>query len=195
MAEESQDEYLESWEELTRAELVEECKARGLVVTGSKPALIERLERHESEAPPAEEAASEEEPELPFGEGRNPYDPPESAEDAVDGPEVVEEGQEDPDPEKDPEEPAEKPSGPSEPPEQAPVPSGNMHHVEFDLPDGYELLHEDLDHGWKLRARDEAIAAGHQPIGGAYAAHHVRFGSRDGKPTIIYRVPIRTGER
>ena len=171
--------FLESYEELSRAELVEECKARGLKDNGNKQLLIQRLEADDAaEASRADEA--------------------ESSEDVPEAPEMAATGSEAPDAPESPDQPAEvvsdQPSGHAIPLilGQA-APSGDTYYAEFDLPAGYELLDEDLDLSWKLQARDAAIADGREPLGGAYAAHNIGFGSRDGKQTIIYRVPVKAG--
>jgi len=173
--------FLESYEELSRAELVEECKARGLKENGNKQLLIQRLE-----ADDAAEASRADESEA------------ESGEDVPEAPEMAAPESEAPDAPESPAKPAEvvsdQPSGHNIPPYLGQVvPSGDTYHAEFDLPAGYELLHEDLDMSWKLQARDAAIADGREPLGGAYAAHNIGFGSRDGKQTIIYRVPVKAG--
>lgn len=174
-------ESLESYEELSRAELVEECKARGLKENGNKQLLIERLEADDlAEASRADESEKA------------------SAEDVPDAPEMAATETEAPDAPESPDKPAEvvsdQPSGHEFPATLGQVaPSGGTYQAEFDLPDGYEFLEEYLDLGWKLQARDAAIAAGREPIGGAYAAHNVGFGSRDGKRTIIYQVPVKAG--
>jgi hypothetical protein len=176
---------IESWDQLNKAELVEECKTRGLPTGGGKQQLATRLENYDRENPDQDD--------LPFpDEGEQ--------EDAPDGPELAgdETGAGDPPP--NPYDPPDDDDGPDKgldpaatDPDPAEIPSGNTFQAEFDLPAGFDLLHEDLDLSWKLQARDLAIEAGHTPLGGAYAAHNVRYGSRDGKTTIIYNVPIKMG--
>lgn len=162
--------FVESWDSLSKAELIEECKARGLPITGAKPALVARLEKDEAEQEQdvAEMAADEAEDVDP------PESPDQPAETVSDGPSALEE----------------LPAGHDlsklgQAPEMV-----HEYHAEFDLPESFEFLHEELDHNWKIRARNEAIEAGHSPIGGAFAAHNIAMGSRDGKATIVYAVPI-----
>ena len=197
---------VESWGDLSKAELLEECKARSLPITGNKRQLEERLEAYDRDHPDQDQEDGD--GELPFEPEE--YNPPEDTwigkpdnppgpDDVPKGSQTDRDGQKDPDPQSNPDKPArnesDQPSGPDEPKVvfQKAEPKGNTFHAEFDLPTGYEFLHEELDHGWKLEARNQAIAAGRQPIGGAYAAHNIGFGSRDGKVTIIYNVPIKAG--
>lgn len=182
----SDQEYVESYTELNKLDLVEECKARELDSHGNKAALVARLEAYDVEHADETDDVAENAPK-----------PPEHARDAtgqfIDSAESVSKppeqlkvpGTQDLPPEAG----SDQPSAVQDPASDYVLINGEFH-VEFDLPDDFEILHEQLDHGFKLQARGLAMEAGWTPIGGAYSAHQIQHGNKGGRLTIIYGVPV-----
>lgn len=186
-------EYVESYSELNKLDLIEECKAREIDSHGNKAVLVARLEAYD-----VEHADEEDVPDDGMDVAENAPRPPEHARDATGQfVEDVESASKDSERLGVPETQAQaleagsdQPSAVQEPATSDVLINGEFH-VEFDLPDDFEILHEQLDHGFKLQARGLAMEAGWTPIGGAYSAHQIQHGNRGGRLTIIYGVPVR----
>jgi hypothetical protein len=155
--------YVEDWNELKVQELREELQARNLDTSGNKQALVARLEAADAAAEVEEDDAAEAEgPEMAEDESE-PYEPPNA-------------------PHVEPEAASEPESG------EETVPGPSMYYAEFDVPDDYEPDDEEWDLSWKLAARDEALAAGHEVYPAAYSASmYSHVGNR-----IVYQVPVKS---
>lgn len=172
----AEEEFVESWADLSVPELREELEARKLPTSGKKGELVSRLEEDDArrDAAGETEPTPEVEPEEPAGTPESDGEPPE------------------------PEEPTEKADNPDEGasdqesdgdgPEAMTVPG--MYVVEVELPadaDSHFDLEEPDMQAMQLEARQKAEAAGLSPLGGAFSARFV--GESDG--VARFEVPLR----
>lgn len=169
------------YDSMSRADLVEACRSRGLPTYGNKDALASRLRDGET-------GGGREEVAPTVAAGPPPAEPEDDLAELLGDSAVVVTAE--------PDEPeragAPAPVAPPAPAEQ-PAPDRSLppgvFHARFPAPDE---LDDNIHHQMQLDTRQAAIDAGYQPRGGLYGARRVGPGPYvDGRPTVVYEILVR----